>query len=84
MYWHEMAKEQPPFNEYVWLWDMEKNEKRLIKYQGTVESWELTKDSPRYPIWAYLNNFRMKDVIKATKDSQEEGKDEGQGNKEGF
>lgn len=84
MYWHEMAKDQPPFNEYVWLWDMEKNEKRLIKYQGTVESWELTKDSPRYPIWAHLNPFKAKERAVGTSHSQEEVTGDGQGNKEGI
>jgi len=82
MYWHEMMKEQPPFNEFVWLWDMDKNEKRLIKYQGSVESWELTKDNPRYPIWAHLNGFRAKEKTCETLDIKEGESDCGRGNKE--
>lgn len=62
MKWFEISKTRPPFGQLIWVWDMERELKFLIRYKGSEEAWIEKKDSDKFPIWSYLNE----DISKAT------------------
>lgn len=55
MRWIETKKIRPPEGELIWVWDMEKNCKFLVRYHGSYDSWIERKDFTPFPIWAHLN-----------------------------
>ncbi len=55
MKWKEIKKERPPHGELIWVWDMERNCKFLIRYMGSENVWFETKEDTKFPIWASLN-----------------------------
>ena len=55
MEWIETSQHRPPYGEWIWIWDMDKQEKRLVKYLGSEEDYQEFKLCSDFPIWAYLN-----------------------------
>ena len=56
MKWYEISKVRPPHGELIWVWDKTNQNKFLIRYMGSDESWISCKDNDNFPIWAYLND----------------------------
>lgn len=56
MKWNEISKKRPQFGELIWVWDIIKQQKFLITYLGSEESWLDRKEDINFPIWAYLND----------------------------
>jgi hypothetical protein len=60
MEWIEVSKIRPPHGELIWVWDIDKNEKFLVRYMGSEDIWFATKENRRFPIWAHLNEEEKK------------------------
>lgn len=56
MEWHKVKDKRPPPGEWIWIWSVPDNSKQLIRYMGSQEQWEETRNDPNFPVWAHLNN----------------------------
>lgn len=56
MKWYKVKDKRPPFGQWIWMWCTHDNTKQLIRYMGSLEIWEETRNDTNFPIWAYLND----------------------------
>lgn len=56
MKWIEIKNKRPSYGQFIWVWDMDRHYKILVKYLGSEELWFETKLNTKFPIWAYLND----------------------------
>ena len=46
MKWYKVKEKRPPSGEWIWVWCTHDNTKQLIRYMGSQETWEETKNDP--------------------------------------
>ncbi len=63
MKWYDISEKRPKIGEWVFVWDKIGQKQILIKYFGSEEHWNRTKDESPYPIWAYPNNKEEDNLV---------------------